>query len=82
MGTMTERVGRSIRDLIASGQLGPCARLSSEWQLAEQLDAGRTTICLALMKLAIEGLIHNEHGRSYLVKDPNEGHVPRSAEEC
>lgn len=65
MGVKTERVERSIRDLIASGDLGPGGRLPSERQLAEQLDAGRTTIRLILMKLATEGLIRSEHGRGY-----------------
>lgn len=67
MGAKTERVERSIRDLIASGQLAPGGRLPSERQLAEQLDAGRTTIRLVLMKLATEGMIRSEHGRGYFV---------------
>jgi DNA-binding FadR family transcriptional regulator len=65
VGAKTERVERSIRDLIASGQLGPDGRLPSERQLAAQLDAGRTTIRLVLMKLATEGMIRSEHGRGY-----------------
>jgi GntR family transcriptional regulator len=67
VGIKTERVERSIRELIASGQLGPGGRLPSERQLAQQLDAGRTTIRLILMKLATEGLIRSEHGRGYFV---------------
>jgi len=43
--------------------------LPSERQLAEQLDAGRTTIRLVLMKLATEGMIRSEHGRRYFVAD-------------
>ena len=76
MGAKTERVERSIRDLIASGQLGPGGRLPSERQLAEQLGAGRTTIRLILTKLAAEGMIRSEHGRGYFTThtekdDPN-----------
>jgi Bacterial regulatory proteins, gntR family len=65
VGAKTERVERSIRNLIASEDLGPGGRLPSERHLAEQLDAGRTTIRLVLMKLATEGLIRSEHGRGY-----------------
>ena len=67
MGAKTERVERSIRELIASGQLGPGGRLPSERQLAKQLDAGRTTIRLILTKLAAEGKIRSEHGRGYFI---------------
>jgi Bacterial regulatory proteins, gntR family len=49
-----ECVERSTRELIESVQLGPGGRLPSERQLVEQLDAGRTTIRLVLMKLAAE----------------------------
>ena len=67
MGAKTERVERSIRDLISSGELGPGGRLPSERQLAEQLRAGRTTIRLILMKLATEGVVRSEHGRGYFL---------------
>jgi GntR family transcriptional regulator len=73
VGAKTERVERSIRDLIASGQLGPGGRLPSERQLAGQLDAGRTTIRLILMKLATEGIIRSEHGRGYFVIGAEDG---------
>ena len=73
MGAKTERVERSIRELIASGQLGPSGRLPSERQLAQQLDAGRTTIRLILMKLATEGMVRSEHGRGYFITDTDGG---------
>ena len=73
MGAKTERVERSIRELIASGQLGPGGRLPSERQLAEQLDAGRTTIRLILTKLAAEGMIRSEHGRGYFTSRTEKG---------
>lgn len=65
MGEKTERVERSIRDLIESGELGPGGRLPSERTLAEELEAGRTTIRLVLMRLTAEGVIRSEHGRGY-----------------
>ena len=73
MGAKTERVERSIRELIATGQLGPGGRLPSERQLAAQLDAGRTTIRLILMKLTTEGMIRSEHGRGYFVTGADNG---------
>lgn len=73
MGAKTERVERSIRELIATGQLGPGGRLPSERQLAAQLEAGRTTIRLILMKLATEGAIRSEHGRGYFVTSADDG---------
>lgn len=73
MGAKTEHVERSIRDLIASGDLGPAGRLPSERQLAEQLSAGRTTIRLVLTKLGAEGIIRSEHGRGYFVTAADDG---------
>jgi DNA-binding GntR family transcriptional regulator len=73
VGAKTERVERSIRELIATGQLGPGRRLPSERQLATQLDAGRTTIRLILMKLTTEGMIRSEHGRGYFVTGADDG---------
>jgi DNA-binding FadR family transcriptional regulator len=73
VGEITELVERSIRDLIASGQLGPGGRLPSERQLAEQLNAGQTTVRLILMKLKTEGMIRSEHDRGYLVTGADSG---------
>jgi GntR family transcriptional regulator len=73
VGAKTERVERSIRELIGSGKVGPGGRLPSERQLAEQLDAGRTTIRLVLMKLTTEGMIRSEHGRGYFVTRTSDG---------
>lgn len=47
--------------------MGPDGRLPSERQLAADLDAGRTTIRLVLMKLATEGKIRSEHGQGYFI---------------
>jgi DNA-binding FadR family transcriptional regulator len=76
VGAKTERVERSIRDLIVAGQLGPGGRLPSERQLAAQLEAGRTTVRLVLMKLATEGMIRSEHGRGYFAISTNEEAKP------
>ena len=67
MAGKTEQVEKSIRDLIALGELGPSGQLPSERTLAETFDAGRTTIRLILTKLTAEGLIRSEHGRGYFV---------------
>ena len=80
MGAKTERVERSIRDLIAAGHLGPGGRLPSERQLADQLDAGRTTVRLVLMKLTTEGMIRSEHGRGYFVTRPGDGDEEAASE--
>jgi DNA-binding FadR family transcriptional regulator len=71
MGAKTEHVERSIRDLIESGELGPGGRLPSERTLAEELDAGRTTIRLVLTRLTAEGVIRSEHGRGYFATQAN-----------
>lgn len=59
--------------MIESGDLGPGGRLPSERHLAEQLDAGRTTIRLVLTKLGAEGIIRSEHGRGYFVTSADDG---------
>lgn len=66
MGEVTLRVEEAIREMIASREL-PDGRLPSERTLAADLEAGRTTIRLVLMKLASEGLLRSEHGRGYFV---------------
>lgn len=68
MGEVTSRVEDAIRAMITSGEL-PNGRLPSERTLAADLEAGRTTIRLVLMKLASEGLVRSEHGRGYFVSD-------------
>ena len=73
VGAKTEYVERSIRDLIESGELGPGGRLPSERQLAEQLNAGRTTVRLVLTKLGAEGTIRSEHGRGYFITRTDDG---------
>ena len=62
MGTKTDVVERSIREIVATNQ-EPNGQLPSERELVTRLGAGRTTIRLVLMKLTAEGLIRSEHGR-------------------
>lgn len=66
MSETTERVEVATGRL-ASVTLSPGDRLPSERTLAEDLDAGRTTVRLVLVKLAAEGLVRAEHGRGYFV---------------
>lgn len=73
MGEVTERVERAVREMVNDADsLGPGGRLPSERTLAADLDAGRTTIRLVLMRLEAEGLIRSEHGRGYFVCEPAE----------
>lgn len=76
MGAKTERVERSIRELIESGELGPGGRLPSERTLVKELDAGRTTIRLVLGRLEAEGTVRSEHGRGYFATKADD------SEEC
>ena len=68
MGETTERVEAAIRTLV-SATLSPGDRLPSERTLAADLEAGRTTVRLVLVKLAAEGMVRAEHGRGYFVCD-------------
>jgi DNA-binding FadR family transcriptional regulator len=69
MGTKTDQVERSIREIVETEQ-GPNGQLPSERDLVARLGAGRTTIRLVLMKLTAEGIIRSEHGRGYFATAP------------
>ena len=69
MGTKTDAVERSIREIVATVQESD-GQLPSERELVARLGAGRTTIRLVLMKLTAEGIIRSEHGRGYFAIDP------------
>ena len=71
MGTKTDRVERSIREIVETEQ-GPNGELPSERKLVERLGAGRTTVRLVLMKLTAEGVIRSEHGRGYFAIAPKD----------
>jgi GntR family transcriptional regulator len=73
MGEKTDRVERTIREWIETGELAAGAKLPSERTLVTDLDAGRTTVRLVLAKLAAEGLVEAQHGRGYFVSGPEEG---------
>jgi DNA-binding FadR family transcriptional regulator len=67
VGELTTRVENTIRGWITTGDFPPGSRLPSERVLAADLNAGRTTIRLVLLRLSAEGLIRAEHGRGYFV---------------
>jgi GntR family transcriptional regulator len=64
MGTKTDQVERSIREIVETEQ-GPNGQIPSDRELVARLGAGRTTIRLVLTKLTAEGVIRSEHGRGY-----------------
>jgi DNA-binding transcriptional MocR family regulator len=63
MTSVAARVEARVRELIETGTVPPGAALPSE----RTLGAGRTTVRLALAKLAAKGLLRAEHGRGYIV---------------
>ncbi|MCU7822637.1 GntR family transcriptional regulator [Kitasatospora sp. DSM 101779] len=76
MGEKTDRVERTVREWISSGELAGGAKLPSERTLSADLGVGRTTVRLVLAKLAAEGLVVAQHGSGYYVSTSNpEGHV-------
>ncbi|MET8623553.1 NUDIX domain-containing protein [Kitasatospora sp. NPDC004669] len=74
MDGKTERVERTIREWIKTGELAAGAKLPSERTLVTDLDASRTTVRLVLARLAAEGLIEAQHGRGYFVTRSKVGH--------
>jgi DNA-binding GntR family transcriptional regulator len=77
LGEMTKRVEDTIRGWIDNGEIGANERLPSERTLTSELQAGRTTIRLVLMKLTAEGLIRAEHGRGYFVNEASTASRPQ-----
>lgn len=69
MGTKTDQVERSIREIVETEQ-GPNGQLPSERELVARLGADRTTIRLVLTKLTAEGIVRSEHGRGYFAAVP------------
>ena len=69
MGPKSERVYRTIREWITTGEYPPGAKIPSERTLSEDLSIGRTALRQVLAKLVAEGVIE-VHGRSsYRVPD-------------
>lgn len=66
------QVAEDIRSDIASGVMGPDARLPNEFELASQYGVSRVTIRKAIAELANEGLVVALHGRGTFVRSrPN-----------
>ncbi|MCK0115962.1 GntR family transcriptional regulator [Isoptericola sp. S6320L] len=58
-----------LERMIATGELGPGARLPAERELARQLDVSRTTLREAMNKLEEKGLVERRQGRGTRVVD-------------
>jgi GntR family transcriptional regulator len=64
-----QRIRRSIRDEIATGEKRPGDRLPSESNLAESFGTTRMTVRQALSALVYEGVINRQNGRGSFVAD-------------
>ena len=70
-----EEVAARIRDLIASGELGPGRALPSERKLAEQFKVGRAVIREAIRQLEVSGLVESRHGGGNYVREVTAEHL-------
>ena len=70
-----EEVAARIRDLIASGELGPGEALPSERRLAEQFKVGRAVIREAIRQLEVSGLVESRHGGGNYVREVTVEHL-------
>jgi GntR family transcriptional repressor for pyruvate dehydrogenase complex len=64
---LTDRVIRSIQDLIWRGEVAPGQYLPSQQSLAEQLGVGLSTVREAVKALAVIGLLEPSPGRGTVV---------------
>lgn len=69
MASKRDEVAAKIRELIASGEVGPGDRLPTEHEFAERFAVGRSTVHQALKLLVLEGLLTSSQGSGYLVRD-------------
>lgn len=65
--TLVERVASSVRDRIASGALGPGARLASIRRAAEAMQVSKSTVVEAYDRLVAEGRIVARPGSGFTV---------------
>lgn len=72
-GRVSSSVVDHLRDLLASGQLGPGDRLPAERDLADQLGVGRNSIREALRELQMLGLVEARRGAGTFVRAPGPG---------
>ncbi len=63
-----KQIADRLRDSIASGELGPGAKLPSESALMREFDVSQGTARQALAILRGEGLVVAEHGRGVFVR--------------
>jgi GntR family transcriptional repressor for pyruvate dehydrogenase complex len=70
-----EEVAARIRDLIASGELGPGQALPPERRLAEQFKVGRAVIREAIRQLEVSGLVESRHGGGNYVREVTVEHL-------
>lgn len=64
------QIANSLAERIRQGELRPGAWLSSERELAKELDVSRLTVRQALGSLRQEGMIAPQHGKGYYVRQP------------
>lgn len=69
---MYEQVKSQIRAAIHSGDLGVGEKLPSLRQLAADLRVSVITVTRAYNDLVAEGLVTNEHGRGFVVREVDE----------
>ena len=67
--SLVDQIAMQLREEIISGKYDPGGNFLGEKELTFRFAASRHTVRSALQKLAKEGLIEIEHGRSNLVKD-------------
>ncbi len=66
-GTLTEAIASQLIQLIMSGTYNPGERLPSEFELAEQFQAGRGAVREALKALSVVGLVRVSRGKGTFV---------------
>lgn len=64
-----EQIKTQVRAAILSGQASAGSSLPSLRQLAADLRVSVITVTRAYNDLVAEGLVHNEHGRGFVVQD-------------
>ena len=66
---LSDRLVETIREQIASGELPPGSKLSTESQLCTDYGVSRTVVREAVTRLAADGLVHPRQGAGVFVRD-------------
>ena len=66
---LSDRLVETIREQIASGELPPGSKLSTESQLCPDYGVSRTVVREAVTRLAADGLVHPRQGAGVFVRD-------------